>query len=140
MLKLPTKIFSSHPGPLISQPNLVEIQTASYEWFLKAGLKELLKEVSPIKDFAGKDLELHFQDFYFDEPKYDEEYEKFKDLTYEQALRIKVKLINKRTKDSKVQEVYFGDFPVMTERGTFIINGVERVVVSQLVQIGRAHV
>ena len=134
MLKLPTKIFSSHPGPLISQPNLVEIQTASYEWFLKAGLKELLKEVSPIKDFAGKDLELHFQDFYFDEPKYDEEYSKFKDLTYESALRIKVKLTNRRTKETKEQEVYFGDFPVMTERGTFIINGIERVVVSQLIR------
>ncbi|MDP3999084.1 MAG: DNA-directed RNA polymerase subunit beta [bacterium] len=131
---MPTKIFSSHPGPLISQPNLVEIQTASYEWFLKAGLKELLKEVSPIKDFAGKDLELHFQDFYFDEPKYDEEYSKFKDLTYESALRIKVKLTNRRTKETKEQEVYFGDFPVMTERGTFIINGIERVVVSQLIR------
>ena len=133
-MKLPIKILSTNSGPLISPPNLVEIQTSSYKWFLKDGLKELFKEVSPIKDFAGKDLELHFQDFYFDEPKYDEEYAKFKDLTYEQALRIKVKLINKRTKDSKVQEVYFGDFPVMTERGTFIINGVERVVVSQLVR------
>ena len=133
-MKLPIKILSTNSGPLISPPNLVEIQTSSYKWFLKDGLKELFKEVSPIKDFAGKDLELHFQDFYFDEPKYDEEYAKFKDLTYEQALRIKVKLVNKRTKDSKVQEVYFGDFPVMTERGTFIINGVERVVVSQLVR------
>jgi DNA-directed RNA polymerase subunit beta len=133
-MKLPIKILSAHAGPLIALPNLVEIQTSSYKWFLKDGLKELFREVSPIKDFAGKDLELHFQDFYFDEPKYDEEYAKFKDLTYEQALRIKVKLVNKRTKESKVQEVYFGDFPVMTERGTFIINGVERVVVSQLVR------
>ncbi len=134
MQKLPTKLLSSHPGPLTSQPNLVELQTVSYEWFLKDGLKELFKEVSPIKDFAGKDLELHFLDFYFDEPKYDEEYAKFKDLTFERALRIKVKLVNKRTKENKVQEVYFGDFPMMTERGTFIINGVERVVVSQLVR------
>lgn len=134
MLRLPVKTFSSHPGPFISQPNLVEIQTSSYDWFLKTGLKELLKEASPIKDFAGKDLELHFLDFHFDDPKYDEEYAKFKDLTFEHALRIKVKFINRRVKESKVQEVYFGDFPMMTERGTFIINGIERVVVSQLVR------
>ena len=63
MPKLPTKVFSSHPGPLIKQPNLVEIQTASYQWFLDHGLKELFSEVSPIKDYTGKDLELHFRDF-----------------------------------------------------------------------------
>ncbi len=134
MRKLPTKVFSSHPGQLIKQPNLVEIQTASHEWFMKAGLKELLEEVSPIKDYTGKDLELSFTDFYFDEPKYDEEYSRYKDLTYEAALRVKFKLINHRTKEKKEQEVYLGDFPVMTERGTFIINGVERVVVSQLIR------
>ncbi len=134
MLKLPTKIFSKHPGPLISQPNLVEMQTLSYQWFLKDGLKELFKEISPIKDFAGKDLELHFLNFYFDEPKYDEAYSKFKDLTFEKALRVKLKLVNRRTKAVKEQEVYFGDFPVMTDRGTFIINGIERVVVSQLIR------
>ncbi len=80
MRKLPTKVFSSHPGALIKQPNLVEIQTTSYEWFLKKGLTELFEEVSPIKDYTGKDLELNFQDFYFDEPKYDEEYSRYKDL------------------------------------------------------------
>ncbi|HEY4499800.1 MAG TPA: DNA-directed RNA polymerase subunit beta [Candidatus Paceibacterota bacterium] len=134
MLKLPTKVFSSHPGALIEQPNLVEIQTASYKRFLKEGLKDLFQEVSPIKDYAGKDLELYFTDFYFDEPKYDEEYAKFKDLTFEAALRVKMRLNNKRTNDKKDQEVYLGDFPMMTERGTFIINGVERVVVSQLIR------
>ncbi len=101
---------------------------------MKKGLKELFEEVSPIKDYTGKELELHFKDFYFDEPKYDEEYSRYKDLTYEAALRVKFQLINRRTKDKKEQEVYLGDFPVMTERGTFIINGVERVVVSQLIR------
>ncbi|MBI4991826.1 MAG: DNA-directed RNA polymerase subunit beta [Candidatus Harrisonbacteria bacterium] len=131
---MPSKVFSSHPGQLIAQPNLVEIQTASYKWFLKAGLKELFEEISPIKDYTGKDLELHFDDFYFDDPKYDEEYSRYKDLTYEAPLRVKFKLINRKTKDKKEQEVYLGDFPVMTDRGTFIINGVERVVVSQLIR------
>jgi len=134
MLKLPTKIFSKHPGAFTEQSNLIEIQTDSYKRFIKEGLKELFKEVSPIKDYAGKDLELHFKDFYFDEPKYDEEYAKFKDLTFEATLRANLKLVNKKAKYEKEQEVYFGDFPMMTERGTFIINGVERVVVSQLVR------
>jgi len=134
MLKLPTKVFSKHPGAFIEQPNLIEIQTDSYKRFLKEGLKELFKEISPIKDYAGKDLELHFKDFYFDEPKYDEEYARFKDLTYEATLRVNLKLINRKAKYEKEQEVYFGDFPMMTDRGTFIINGVERVVVSQLVR------
>src|SRR3989344_5349528 len=132
--KLPTKIFSSHPGSLITQPNLVEAQTQSYYWLLKAGLKELFEEISPIRDYNGKDLELHFKDYYLDEPKYNEEHSRLKDLTYEAPLRVKAKLVNKKTGDVKEQEVYFSDLPVMTERGTFIINGVERVVVSQLVR------
>jgi DNA-directed RNA polymerase subunit beta len=134
MPKLPTKVFSSHPGPLVDQSNLVRIQTASYEAFLRPRLKELFNEISPIKDYTGKDLELYFLDYYFDEPKYDEEYSRYKDLTYEMALRVKCRLINRKTKQKKEQEVYLGDFPVMTERGTFIINGVERVVVSQLIR------
>jgi DNA-directed RNA polymerase subunit beta len=131
---LPVKVFSSHKGTVVEQPNLAEIQINSYKWILKDGLKELFAEMSPIKDYAGKDLELHFVDYAFDEPKYDEEYAKFKDLTFEASLRVKVKLINNRTKQEKEQEVYFGDFPLMTDRGTFIINGVERVVVSQLIR------
>ena len=74
-------------------------------------------------------MELHFKDFYFDEPKYDEEYARFKDLTYEATLRVNLKLINRKAKYEKEQEVYFGDFPMMTERGTFIVNGVERVCI-----------
>ena len=135
MHQLAVKNFSSHRSVIdVPQPNLAEIQTNSYQWILKDGLKELFEEVSPIKDYAGKNLELHFSDYYFDEPKYDEEYAKFKQLTFEAPLRVKVKLINAKTKDEKEQEVYFGDFPIMTDRGTFIINGVERVVVSQLIR------
>jgi DNA-directed RNA polymerase subunit beta len=134
MVKLPAKIFSSHPGALIKQPFLAEVQHFSWDWFIKKGLKELFNEISPIKDPSGKELELYFLDYYFDEPKYDEETAWFKDLTFEAPLRAKVKLINNHTKEIKEQEVYIGDFPMMTSRGTFIINGVERVVVSQLIR------
>ncbi len=120
--------------PMVSLPNLIEAQVASYEWFLKEGLRELLDEVNPIKDFTGKDLELEFGDYYFDEPKYDEKTSKAKNISFEAPLRSKVKLLNKHTGEVKEQEVYLGDVPVMTERGTFIINGVERVVVSQLIR------
>jgi len=131
---LPAKLFSSHPEPLIKQQFLAEIQTTSWNWFVRKGLKELFEEISPIRDYSGKDLELYFLDYYFDEPKYDEETARFKSLSYEAPLRAKVKLINHRNKSTKEQEVYLGDFPIMTARGTFIINGIERVVVSQLIR------
>ena len=131
---LPIKLFSSHPEPFIKQQFLAEIQTTSWDWFVKKGLKELFDEISPIRDYSGKDLELYFSDYYFDEPKYDEETARFKSLSYEAPLRAKVKLVNHRNKSTKEQEVYLGDFPIMTNRGTFIINGIERVVVSQLIR------
>ncbi|MEE8131656.1 MAG: DNA-directed RNA polymerase subunit beta [Candidatus Paceibacterota bacterium] len=134
MSNLPTKIFSSHPKTFIEQPHLAETQVTSWNWFVKKGFKELFKEISPIKDHSGKELELYFIDYYFDEPKYDEETARFKDLTFEAPLRAKIKLINHRTKETKEQEIYLGDFPMMTKRGTFIINGVERVIVSQLIR------
>ncbi len=130
---LPTKIFSTHPGNFLKQPFLTEIQQSSWQWFIKEGLKELFKEVSPIKDPTGN-LELYFLDYYFDEPKYDEETSWAKDLTYEAPLRAKVKLVNLHTKETKEAEIHLGDFPIMTSRNTFIINGVERVVVSQLIR------
>jgi len=120
--------------PMVSLPNLIEAQTNSYDWFLKEGLRELLDEVNPIKDFTGKDLELSFGDYYLDEPKYDEKTSKSKNISYEAPLRSKVSLLNKQTGEVKEQEVYLGDLPIMTDRGTFIINGVERVVVSQLIR------
>ncbi|MEK9150746.1 MAG: DNA-directed RNA polymerase subunit beta [Patescibacteria group bacterium] len=132
--KKSTKIFSSHHGAFIKQPFLAEAQMASWQWFIKRGLKELFAEISPIKDHSGKELELYFSDYFFDEPKYDEETAHFKGVTYEAPLRAKIKLINHRVKGVKEQEIYLGDFPMMTERGTFIINGVERTVVSQIIR------
>ena len=128
------KEFSSYRGPVFRQPNLIEVQLVSYQWFVEKGLRELFDEISPIKDHTGKELELHFMDYKFDSPKYAEEQTKERDQTYEAALRVNLKLVNRTTKQTQTQEVYLGDFPIMTKRGTFIINGVERVVISQLVR------
>ncbi len=114
--------------------DLIEIQKASYNWFVKEGLHELFEEVSPIKDFTGRDLELYFEDFYLDEPKFNEAMSHEKNVTFEAPLRVKTRLVNQRTGDLKEQEVYMGDFPLMTSRGTFIVNGIERVVVSQIIR------
>ena len=130
---LPIKNFGRFPA-LITEPNLNEAQIASYEWFLKQGFKELLDEVSPIFDHTGKELELVFEGFHFGEPKYDERTSRYKDVTYEMPLHITVRLTNKKIGHSETQDIYFGDFPKMTERGTFIVNGVERVVVAQLIR------
>ncbi len=119
---------------LIAPFNLNEAQLKSYQWFLEKGLKELLDEISPIRDHTGKEFELFFTNYRFDEPKYDEATARYKEATYEAPLRATLKLTNKRTGKIHEQEVYFGDFPIMTSRGTFIVNGVERVVVSQLVR------
>ncbi len=131
---LKTKQFTSYNGPVFGQPDLIEVQTNSFKWFLEKGLKELFDEISPISDHTGKELELHFLDYKFDPPKYSEEKAREKDQTYEAALRVNLKLIDKQEKRSEVQEVYLGDFPIMTDRGTFIVNGVERVVISQLIR------
>jgi DNA-directed RNA polymerase subunit beta len=87
-------------------PNLIEVQRDSYEWFLKEGLKELFDEINPIKDYIGRDLELYFLDYFLDEPKFDEVVARERNTTYEAALRIKTKLVNKRTGEVKEQEVY----------------------------------
>jgi len=115
-------------------PDLVEIQKASYNWFVRNGLKELFDDVSPIKDNFGRELELSFIEYYLDEAKFDETNSKAKNITYEAPLRVKAKLVNKKTDKSQTQEIYLGDFPLMTDRGTFIINGIERAVVSQLIR------
>ncbi len=115
-------------------PNLTEIQTKSYDWLITEGLQELLAEISPIEDFTGKNLSLHFKDFHFEQPKYDQQTAKDRNASYEAPLKAKVELVIKETGEVKKQEVFLGDYPWMTERGTFIINGVERVVVSQLVR------
>ncbi|OGM98618.1 MAG: DNA-directed RNA polymerase subunit beta [Candidatus Yanofskybacteria bacterium RIFCSPHIGHO2_02_FULL_43_15c] len=128
------KIFSKFGVDQFEAPNLVQVQLDSYKWFLDVGLRELLKEVSPTEDWTGKELELHFLDYKLDEPKYQERTAIEKNITYEAPLKVKVGLRNKRTDQYKEQELFLSDFPLMTPRGTFIINGVERVVISQLIR------
>ncbi|MGB2791201.1 MAG: DNA-directed RNA polymerase subunit beta [Candidatus Moraniibacteriota bacterium] len=119
---------------MVSLPNLIDVLTSSYTWFWDKGFKELLEEVNPIRDFTNKDLELRLGEYYLDEPKYDEVTAKAKNISYEAPLRAKATLTFKKTGEVKDQEIYLGEFPIMTDRGTFIINGVERVVVSQLIR------
>jgi len=128
------KLFSNAVGDAMDVPDLIEVQRRSYRWFYEDGIKELFQEVTPITDFIGRDLELYFDDYYLDEPKFDEKTSREKNVTFEAPLRVKTRLVNLRTKDVKEQEIYLGDLPIMTPRGTFLINGVERVVVSQLVR------
>ncbi len=118
---------------VLELPNLIEIQTASYEWFLEEGLREMFRDISPIEDFTGN-LSLDFIDYTLGEPKYDVDECKERDVTYAAPLRVKVRLHNKETDEVKEQDVFMGDFPLMTEVGTFVINGAERVIVSQLVR------
>ena len=118
---------------VLELPNLIEIQTKSYDWFLEEGLLEMFRDISPIEDFTGN-LSLEFVDYRLGEPKYDLEESKNRDTTYAAPLRVKVRLIIKETGEVKEQEVFMGDFPLMTDTGTFVINGAERVIVSQLVR------
>lgn len=127
------------PGKLTAasldqMPDLIEIQKKSFEWFLKEGLKEELLSFSPIKDYTGR-LELHFLPNYrFDDPKYTIEEARLHDASYTKKLYILMRLVNRDTGEIKEQEVYIGDIPMMTEKGTFIVNGAERVIVSQIVR------
>ena len=121
-------------GDFVDIPNLLKVQKDSYEWFVKEGLGEVLKDISPIEDYSGN-LVLEFFDYYMEEKtKYTLEEAKERDATYSTRLHVKVRLINRETGEIKEQEIYLGDFPLMTESGTFVINGAERVVVSQLVR------
>ena len=127
------KNFARHEE-VVSLPNLLEIQKESYRWFLETGLKEVFKDVDVISDYAGN-LELSFIDYTMDEqPKYDVEECKARDATYAAPMKVKVRLHNKETGEIKEQEIFMGDFPLMTHSGTFVINGAERVVVSQIVR------
>ncbi|MFE8698593.1 DNA-directed RNA polymerase subunit beta [Cytobacillus sp. FJAT-53684] len=118
---------------VLELPNLIEIQTSSYQWFLDEGLREMFHDISPIEDFTGN-LSLEFIDYSLGEPKYSVPESKERDVTYSAPLRVKVRLVNKETGEVKDQDVFMGDFPLMTETGTFVINGAERVIVSQLVR------
>ncbi|CCF16407.1 DNA-directed RNA polymerase subunit beta [Brevibacillus laterosporus] len=123
----------SRINEVLGLPNLIEIQQKSYQWFLDTGLREMFQDISPIQDFTGN-LVLEFIDYSLGEPKYGVDESKERDVTYAAPLRVKVRLLNKETGEVKEQEVFMGDFPLMTETGTFIINGAERVIVSQLVR------
>jgi DNA-directed RNA polymerase subunit beta len=118
---------------VLELPNLIEIQTESYKWFLEEGLREMFQDISPIEDFTGN-LSLEFVDYSLGEPKYPVDESKERDVTYSAPLRVKVRLLNKESGEVKEQEVFMGDFPLMTDTGTFVINGAERVIVSQLVR------
>ncbi|MFH1744747.1 MAG: DNA-directed RNA polymerase subunit beta [bacterium] len=119
---------------VMPMPDLIEVQKDSFKWFLEEGLLDLFDEISPVTDFIGRDLELYFEDYYLDEPKFGEVESRKKNITYEAPLRVKARLLNKRTNKSTIQEVFLGDFPLMTKNGTFIVNGIERVMVSQLIR------
>ncbi len=130
-----TRMSYSKIDEVLDMPNLIEVQKNSYKWFLEEGLREVFRDVSPIMDYTGN-LILEFPDYKLedDNPKYSVEECKERDTTYSAPLKVKVRLINKETGEVKEQEIFMGDFPLMTENGTFVINGAERVIVSQLVR------
>ena len=127
------KRFARHQE-LLEMPNLLEIQKNSYRWFLEKGLEEVFRDVGSIADYAGN-LELSFINYTMDEePKYSVEECKARDATYAAPIKVRVRLRNKETEEIKEQEIFMGDFPLMTKAGTFVINGAERVIVSQIVR------
>ena len=132
MQEIKKKYFSRFKKPLTPLPNLVEMQTKSYKWLVEKGVRELFEEFSSISDYSKKKFELSFVDFSLDEPKFDEYYARENNLSYETPLRVRVKLENKTIGETKEQELFVADFPLQTVHGTFIINGVERVIVPQL--------
>ncbi len=129
---LPQKRFEKSAGPRVPLPDLIEPQRESYKWFVETALKEVFKEFSPISDYSDKKFELQFKKYDISEPKYSPEFAKENKRTYEASLRTTVVLKNKTFDSEKEQEIFMADIPVMTENGTFIINGVERVIVPQL--------
>ena len=129
---LPQKRFEKSAGPRVPLPDLIEPQRESYKWFIDQGLKEVFKEFSPISDYSEKKFELQFKKYELSEPKYSPEFAKENKRTYEASLRATVVLKNKTFDSEKEQEIFMTDIPVMTDNGTFIINGVERVIVPQL--------
>ncbi len=129
-----TRMSFARINEVLDMPNLIEVQKNSYRWFLEEGLKEVFRDISAITDYTGN-LVLDFIDYRLDDkPKYSVEECKERDVTYAAPLRVRARLLNKETGEVKEQEIFMGDFPIMTESGTFIINGAERVIVSQLVR------
>ena len=128
----PKKYFSKYKKPLVEFPNLIQHQLDSYAWLVEKGIKETFKEFTPILDYSGKKFQLDFLSFHLVEPKIDEHYAKENKLSYECQLKARVKLTNKQSGSEKEQELFMADIPVMTNHGTFIINGVERTIIPQL--------
>ncbi len=128
------KYFSKYKESAMPYPNLAKLQLDSFHSLITEGLKEVFQEFSPIHDYTGKEFTLEFLDFTIEEPKFDEFYAKDNNLTYEAPLKIKIRLHNKSINQFKEQEIFLADFPLMTRRGTFIVNGIERVVVAQLIR------
>ncbi len=131
-LKREKKYFAKYKEPLVAYPNMLETQLNSFKWLITDGLKEVFKEFSPIEDYSGKKFELRFDAYELGEPKFDPHYAKENKLSYEAPLKVRAKLLNKLNGSKKEQEIFMTDFPLMTSNGTFIINGVERVIVAQL--------
>ena len=113
--------------------DLLEIQKKSYNWFIETGIKEVFEDLFPVENFSGT-LSLEFGDYHFDEPKHSIKESKDREITYSAPLRVEVRLFNRETGEVKEQEIFMGDMPIMTDSGTFVINGAERVIVSQLVR------
>src|SRR3989338_7871498 len=128
----PKKYFSRYKKPLVEFPNLIEAQVKSYKWLVEQGIGEVFKEFSPIADYSGKKFQLEFTSFSLGESKTDENNSKINKLSYQGLLKARVKLTNKILGTVKEQEIFMSEFPLMTTHGTFIINGVERVIVPQL--------
>src|SRR3989344_4873302 len=129
---LPKKYFSRYKKPLVKFPNLIEAQIKSFKWLVETGIGEVFKEFSPINDYSAKKFQLEFTSFSLDEPKYDENHAKVNKLSFQGQLKARVKLTNKILGTVKEQEIFMSELPIMTTHGTFIINGVERVIVPQL--------
>ena len=128
------RIFFTKDDTALPLPNLISHQKDSWRDFVETGLSEIFAELNPIDDYTGQKLSLRFSDYRFDEPKTSESDAKENNLTFDAPLHAKVELTNKVTGEVKEQEIYLGDYPWMTDRGTFIVNGTERVVVSQLIR------
>ena len=128
------RVFFTGTDSAIAMPNLIAHQEDSWRWFVEDGLSEIFSEINPIDDYTGQKLALRFGSYHFDEPKTTDQFAKENNVTFEAPLHATVELTNKVTGEVKEQEIYLGDYPWMTERGTFIINGTERVVVSQLIR------
>ena len=128
------RTYFTKSDDVLDTPNLVDHQNTSFKWFVEEGLGELLAEISPIDDYTGTKLSIAFKDYHFEDPKMTEGEARENNVSFEAPLKATVELTNKVTGEVKENEIYLGDYPWMTSRGTFVINGAERVVVSQLIR------